>query len=131
MIISKIKELIKRGFFFLGERDIFIVIFFIVSVIISFNLGRISEKEERTRITYERSLSPQKTLTEIKKDTPATTKGVSQADFEKNIWGSRSGTKFYYAWCSGASRIKEENRVYYTSKEEAMLSGRTIASGCK
>jgi len=132
MIISKIKELIKGVTYFLGEKDVFIVIFFIASVIISFNLGRISEKEDLARVRLEQSLIPQKRLADIQKEENLSLKDTPQKEgSSQNIWGSKSGTKFYYAWCSGASRIKEENRVYYSSQEDALKAGRTLASSCK
>ena len=121
MIISKIKELIKRVVEMLGERDIFIIFLFVLSVIISFNLGRYAENEDKKRIEVTRSTLPIKTLEDFKKtDTSniSTTSSEKQTP-ERTIWGSRNGTKFYYAWCSGASRVKEENRIYYSSKEEA------------
>lgn len=43
---------------------------------------------------------------------------------------SKNGTKYYLPSCSGASRIKEANRVWFASKEEAEASGRTPASNC-
>lgn len=33
---------------------------------------------------------------------------------------SRNGTKFYPINCSYATRIKEENRVYFTNREDAL-----------
>lgn len=44
---------------------------------------------------------------------------------------SKSGTKYYLPSCSGAKRIKEENRVWFNSKEEAQNAGYGPASGCK
>lgn len=43
---------------------------------------------------------------------------------------SKSGTKYYPAACSAASRIKQENRVYFVSKEEAVAAGYGPASNC-
>ncbi len=44
---------------------------------------------------------------------------------------SKNGTKYYLATCSGAKRIKDENKVWFASVEDAKASGRTAASNCK
>jgi hypothetical protein len=43
---------------------------------------------------------------------------------------SRNGTKYYPISCSGASRIKEENRVYFDTTTLAEAAGYGRASGC-
>jgi len=43
---------------------------------------------------------------------------------------SKNGTKYYLPSCSAANRIKESNRVWFASKEEAEASGRTPATNC-
>jgi hypothetical protein len=43
---------------------------------------------------------------------------------------SKSGTKYYPAWCKSASRIKDANRVWFQSEEEAQKAGYTRAGTC-
>lgn len=43
---------------------------------------------------------------------------------------SRSGTKYYLPSCGGAGRIKEENKVWFQTVEEAVSAGYTPASNC-
>lgn len=43
---------------------------------------------------------------------------------------SRNGTKYYLPSCGGAGRIKEENKVWFQSAEEALAAGYTAASNC-
>lgn len=43
---------------------------------------------------------------------------------------SKSGTKYYLPTCSGVARIKEANRVWYATKEEAEAVGLTPSSAC-
>ncbi len=45
--------------------------------------------------------------------------------------GSKNGTKYHLPWCSGALRIKVENKVWFRTKEEAELAGYSPASNCK
>lgn len=45
--------------------------------------------------------------------------------------GSRNGSKYHLPWCSGAQRIKEDNKVWFATKEEAARFGYTPAKNCK
>lgn len=44
---------------------------------------------------------------------------------------SKTGAKYHLPWCSGAQRIKEENKVYFETKEAAESAGYTPAGNCK
>lgn len=54
----------------------------------------------------------------------------SKSTENKYILASKSGTKFYFTWCGGSNRIKEENRVFFGSVEEAISSGYELAKNC-
>lgn len=45
--------------------------------------------------------------------------------------GSKTGTTYYLPWCGSANRIKEENKVWFSSKTEAEAAGYKSASNCK
>lgn len=47
-----------------------------------------------------------------------------------SILASRSGTKYYLAGCSGAGRIKAENKVFFESEEAAKQAGYDKAKNC-
>lgn len=50
---------------------------------------------------------------------------------EKGIFvASINGTKYYLSNCSGAKRINEENKIWFSSKEEAEDMGYEPASNC-
>lgn len=44
---------------------------------------------------------------------------------------SRSGSAYYYPWCSGASRILPQNRVWFATTEAAAKAGYAPAKNCK
>ena len=44
---------------------------------------------------------------------------------------SRTGKSYHLPWCSGAKQIKEENKIYFTSKESAEAAGYVAAKNCK
>jgi len=43
---------------------------------------------------------------------------------------SKTGTKYHLPTCSGAKRINEENKVWFSSTEEAKAAGYTPATNC-
>lgn len=43
---------------------------------------------------------------------------------------SKNGTKYYLPTCSGAKRIKEENKVWFATVEEAQAAGLGPAANC-
>ncbi|MBP6888292.1 MAG: hypothetical protein KBC21_01195 [Candidatus Pacebacteria bacterium] len=47
------------------------------------------------------------------------------------IFASKSGKTYTYSWCQGAGRIKEENKIYFTTEGEAEASGRGLSKLCK
>lgn len=47
-----------------------------------------------------------------------------------NYVASKNGTKYYLLSCSGVSRIKEENKVYFVTAEEAKERGLEPAKNC-
>ena len=44
---------------------------------------------------------------------------------------SKSGTKYHLTTCPGAGRIKEENKIYFSTTNEAEAAGYTPAANCK
>ncbi len=50
---------------------------------------------------------------------------------EKIFVASLGGTVYYHKSCSGYKRIKEENRVWFNTKEDAEMAGYRIAKNCK
>lgn len=54
-----------------------------------------------------------------------------QQSEQGSIVASKSGVKYYYASCSGASRISDANKIFFTSAQEAQSAGYTLAVNCK
>lgn len=46
------------------------------------------------------------------------------------VFVSSRGRRFYPWWCEAGSSIKEENRVWFPTPQEAMAAGHTIARAC-
>lgn len=54
----------------------------------------------------------------------------SEASVKMQFLASVNGTKYYPIGCKAANRILEENRVYFTSAEEASGAGYGPAANC-
>ena len=59
----------------------------------------------------------------------STTQGETRT--QKGYVASKSGTKYHLPWCGSAKQIKEENKIWFDTKEEAEKAGYTPASNCK
>ena len=49
----------------------------------------------------------------------------------KKIVASKNGTKYYYLKCSGVNRIKNENKVYFDTFQDAEREGLELAKNCQ
>jgi len=56
---------------------------------------------------------------------------IQAVESEGSYVASKSGEKYHLPWCSGAQRIKEENKVWFKTKTEAEAAGYTPAANCK
>lgn len=113
------------------------VLLLLVTAILAFSLGILTGKDlERGALELQMTTFP---MEEVQ-----TTKNTSEASVSKAVQeqvvvpkegggyvASKSGTRYYLPWCSGVSRIKEENKVWFSTKEEAEARGLTPAKNCE
>ena len=52
------------------------------------------------------------------------------APTDTRVVASRNGASYYFAWCSGVKRIKEENKIWFSTKEAAEKAGLKQAANC-
>ena len=50
---------------------------------------------------------------------------------EGSVVASANSDKYHYLWCLSASRIKEENKIFFESASLAEAAGLTLAGNCK
>lgn len=55
----------------------------------------------------------------------------TQISIEKKFVASKTGTKYYPLDCGGVNRIKEENKIYFTTEQEAINKGYERTSTCQ
>ncbi len=104
------------------KDDLYIVLMIILVGTASYGLGKIS--------AYEKNKVPISILrTQEKVLSAVLTSDVAQNQ-KAEVVASKSGTKYYYPWCTGVSKIKEENKVWFKSIEEARLAGLSPSANC-
>ena len=98
--------------------------FFLIAAL-SFGLGRWSKIEEaRELIRIESAANLTASIGAVTPDP------ISEIKTGGQFVGSKNGTKYHYPWCSGAERIKEENKIWFQTVAEAKRAGYTPAANC-
>lgn len=139
-----------KDFFVKHENRIVLFIGVILLSFISYGIGRLSVAQPKESVIIQASSQ------DILKNNPAVKEEVKQD--EKNLTikkqygsinsqkikeknkivkntglyvASKNGTKYHLPTCSGAKRIKEENKIWFDSKQEAEKAGYEPAKNCK
>lgn len=132
MNIQEIAQKCKSFITLFDRSDIATVLTIILVATSSFGLGRLSKIGvanqgiiiENTTNTASVMHSATSVASDAKNNITANT------DPQKTFVASKNGTKYYYSWCSGANRIKEENKVWFGTKEAALRAGFQPAANC-
>ena len=116
-------------------RDSFVAALIVLVALASFALGRLSaldqEKGEGIRIIQGNEIasgSPDLSSGGIHESIGKTEAG---SEPKGAYVGSKSGSTYHLPWCSGASRIKEENKIWFPTKGDAERLGYHPAGNCK
>lgn len=128
-MLSKILNLVKQY-----QYDIFLTVCIILVAIIGFNLGHINALKQ-TPIKIEqgadiyKAISNDKTQIANEETEP---KQTSQVHTDLRVVVSKNSTskKYHFTWCPGAKQIKEENKIWFNSEQEAINAGYSLAGNC-
>jgi len=102
--------------------DALLVLLVIAVAFVSFILGRLSQGEE----------GKESSLRIIKKvEGEELQAAVSAAPIEGGVVASKTGSKYHLPWCAGAQTIREENKIWFATVEDARRAGYTPAANCK
>jgi hypothetical protein len=122
-----------------GERRptlIYIGILTLVAVF-SFYLGYIARMETRPiPLVAQKPLQDRPSVlkeTQVAKvgdNTSLSTSAAPKDTTSGSFVASKNGTKYYPVACSSAKRIKDANKVFFQTADEAHAEGYTLASGC-
>lgn len=121
-MIPNIRQKIKRVRREVWD-DLFIAALVILVGLSAFALGRLSvlnEADGGFQIVYPDERDPMVAAAVLGADAP-------RGDYV----ASKSGTKYHFTWCPGAQSIKEENKIFFATKEEAERAGYGPAANCK
>lgn len=122
-----------KKFFKAYESEVVLATGVVLISIISFGLGRLSIEHPKSpplRIE-EGSLESAALLPGVQSSREkGNDKGVAVQAGGTRIVASRNGTRYYFPWCSGLNRIKEENKIFFNSEKEAQGAGYTLAANC-
>ncbi len=121
-MINKITLFVKDN-----QNDMILIIGVILISLISFGAGRLTRQpiEDGPELTINTVQdAARKTSTEI------TNENLKQEVPKIQIIGNKNSKLYHYPWCSGAKNMKEENKVFFNSIEEAKKAGYKPASNC-
>ena len=119
------------------STDFYIVLIIILVGLGGFGLGRLSALEESRLPVYIES--NERLQTNMKGAVGDALSGLGSSGQKETVGGSgdgllvasKNGSKYHFPWCSGAQRMKEENKIWFDSAEEARKAGYTPAANCK
>ena len=126
-----------KNWFLPREGELFLAAVTILVAAVSFGLGRLSAlKSEKFPIQFIGSqnqagagvvplLSGETAKSDKSSKTSPTPAG------EKLYVGSKNGEVYHFPWCSGAQRMKEANKIFFSSREEAEKAGYRPAANCE
>ena len=103
-------------------NDLILPIVVILIGFLGFGLGRLSRMDDQKmpiRITP--------TMEEGEKMTGPKERSMLSGKFV----AARNGTAYYFPWCSGVTRIKNENKIWFDNEQAAVAAGYRKASSCK
>ncbi len=123
----------KIKLFFESEKgkDILTVVIVILVGFGAFMLGRLSKDAQNGGIHIQYEDLPAKALGSLENGPlEQFSASVRQKDLKKFFASSR-GSKYYSFECSGGKTIKEENRIYFNTPEEAEKAGYKLSSSCR
>lgn len=123
---SKVKKFLQEN-----RNDLYTAVIIFLVGISSFGLGRLSvlwpKKEPIEFINNQLSVT-----NETKQSLGRETGGAAIISSTKGKYAaSKSGTAYHYPWCPGAQKIKEENKIWFQTKEEAESKGYKPARNCE
>ena len=132
--MEKIKQFVETE----QGKGILSILVIILVALGSFGLGRLSRDQVGPGIAVQEynlanvinaveNTNTNSTKQNIIKPTE-TSKSISTG---KSFFASSRGSKYYSIGCSGGKTLKEENKVWFSSKQEAENAGYELSSTCK
>lgn len=88
--------------------------------------------EELRKQLEAEGIIPSSTVKPTESPTPSTlSPAIEEPTVAYKYVASKNSDVFHYVWCSYVQRIKPENRIYFSTREEAIASERRPCKRCK
>ncbi len=127
-MLSKFIQIVKQS-----QYHIFLAICIILISFISFNLGKVASNEKGSiKVTEDANIYKAVTGKEEESgDTLITPKPTPKPLDMRVVASRKSKTKLYhFVWCPGSKQIKEENKLWFNTEQEAVQTGYKLAGNC-
>lgn len=114
--------------------DLFLGLIIVLVAFGSFGLGRLSKiqgAKTPIRIENQPEITADTFSAKSAVDTPVTPPALDGAQSGGDLVGSKNGTKYYYPWCTGVSKISPANIIHFASTGDAEAQGYTKSATCK
>ncbi len=135
----------KIKLFLEGEqgRNTMVVLVVILVGLMAFELGRLSKvgNSSGIKIQYNGEAESANVLNALKDSNVLAKPKVLGASESKptnsssttgqNFFASSRGKKYYPVGCTAGNTLKQENRIYFNTREEAESAGYTLSSSCR
>jgi len=139
--MEKIKQFISETIQSEKGKDILTVIIIVLVGLGCFELGRLSVENspldakisliDSSQTTTDTTNQAANVISATKSTNNAfSTKIQNSNSTGKNFFASSRGKKYYPIDCSAGKNIKQENRIYFTTGEEAVKAGYELSSAC-
>ena len=117
-----------------NKSDLYVAVLIFLVSIASFGLGRLSllwPKKESIRVEQGSSYRGS-TPVNVNENQILKTASVGSGSLTKGKYvASKNGTAYHFPWCAGALKIKEENKIWFETKEDATKAGYKPAGNCE
>ena len=134
--MEKIKSSIKSWIESQKGKDVLTILIVILVGLSSFGLGRLSMNTNNPKIDIEyqnqlaNTISSNSNNQNMSRTVLDTKIPVIPNSIGKSFFASSRGQKYYSIGCSGGKTIKQENRIYFSTKEEAERAGYELSKSC-
>ena len=137
--MEKIKQFFNGTLQSEKGKDILIVIIVILVGLGSFELGRLSKENSSSGIKIlpttvgeyqNQDVNQNANVISATKSSSLLQNTKIENSAGKNFFASIRGSKYYSLGCSAGKTIKQENRVYFSTGEDAQKAGYTLSSSC-
>lgn len=120
-------------------KDILTVCIIILVGLASYGLGRLSKTSSGDlKIEYtepptvmDAAVLGVQSVTKTNEPVKTAVSTPAPKPIPKVYFASTRGNKYYHPGCSGGKTLKEENKIYFNSAQEAEAAGYTISSSCR